>query len=311
MDMRVFFAGLSRAVLIGGCSTAAETATTAPVNEPPTTTTATPTTTTTIITTTSTSPTTTSVAARVPTEEELYGIWWKPDNSLFRWNADGSYAVDDEGHLVSSPEDIGTFALTDATLTMESGPDATFCTDGDLGTSEVQLLDEGILFLRATEATGCFGVRDWVVFRVSPSVGVECDDELAVPDSARPFGSEPLAFLRPGTWLVDCGPRLVHFTSEGTYVIDDQGKLAVSPADSGTFEQTDDTVTFTSGEGSEGCEPGSILLIEDPVAFDATIGDVDQPGPMGELERPAFHGNVVDDGCGRMSGPTTWIRLSP
>jgi hypothetical protein len=96
---------------------------------------------------------------------------------------------------------------------------------------------------------------------------------MAVPGSARPFGSEPLAFLRPGTWLVDCGPRLVHFTSEDTYVIDDQGNLAVSPADSGTFEQNDDTVTFTSGEDSEGCEAGFVLVIEEPVTFDAPLGN--------------------------------------
>ena len=56
---------------------------------------------------------------------------------------------------------------------------------------------------------------------------------------------------------------------------------------------------------------GSVPVVEDPVAFDAPIGDPDQPGPFGELERPAFHGNVADDGCGRMSSPTTWIRLSP
>ena len=94
-------------------------------------------------TTTSTSPTATSVAGRVPTDEELHGIWWLPDNHLFRWNADGSYAIDDEGHLVASPEDVGTFVLTDSTLTMESGPDATFCTEGELGRWEVQHLDEG------------------------------------------------------------------------------------------------------------------------------------------------------------------------
>jgi hypothetical protein len=54
-----------------------------------------------------------------------------------------------------------------------------------------------------------------------------------------------------------------------------------------------------------------MLVIEEPVAFDAPLGDPDQPGPIGQLERRAFHGNVVDYDCGRMSGPTTWIRLSP
>jgi hypothetical protein len=148
MDTRVFCAGLSLAVLIGGCSTTAETATTVATGETATSTTGTTTattTSTTIVTTTSTSPTATSVAGRVPTDEELHGIWWLPDNHLFRWNADGSYAIDDEGHLEASPEDVGTFVLTDSTLTMESGPDATFCTEGELGRWEVQHLDEGIL----------------------------------------------------------------------------------------------------------------------------------------------------------------------
>jgi hypothetical protein len=192
---------------------------------------------------------------------------------------------------------------------MESGAASRTCDEGDPWTWEVQLLDEDILLGRITE-DGCLNdLGERVLFRISPSVGVECDDEMAVSDDARPFG--PGISLRPGTWLVDCGPRLVHFTSDGTYVIDDQGNLAVSPADSGTFEQNDDTVTFTSGEDSEGCEAGSVLVIEEPVAFDAPLGDPDQPGPFGELKRPAFQGNVVDDGCGRMSGPTTWIRLSP
>ena len=147
-----------------------------------------------------------------------------------------------------------------------------------------------------------------VLFRVSPSVGVECDDQMAVPDDARSFaGTSP----RPGIWLVDCGPRLVHLASDGTYAIDDQGSLAVGPADSGTFEQDDDTLTFTSGEDSEACEAGSMLVIEEPVVFFASIGNPDQPGPVGELERAAFRGNVLDDGCSRMSGPTTWIQLSP
>ncbi len=104
--------------------------------------------------------------------------------------------------------------------------------------------------------------------------------------STRPF--RPGALLRPGTWLVECGPRLVHFTSDGTYTIDDQGRLAVSPADSGAFEQDDDTVTFTSGEDSEGCEAGSVLVIEDPVAFEAPLGDVDQPGPFGNSNGQRF-----------------------
>jgi hypothetical protein len=83
------------------------------------------------------------------------------------------------------------------------------------------------------------------------------------------------------------------------------------PADSGTFQQDDDTLAFTSGEHSEACAPGSMLVIEEPVVFFASIGNPDQPGPAGELERAAFHGNVLDDGCSRMSGPTTWIQLSP
>ena len=317
MDMRVFFAGLSLAVLVGGCSTTAETATTAPAGEPATSTTATittaTTTTTTIVTTTSTSPTTTSGVGRVPTEEELYGIWWLPDKHLFRWNADGSYAVDDDGRLVAiNPDDTGTFVLSGSTLMMESGPTSALCTEGDPWTVEVQLLDDSILFGRDTEV-GCAGfpLVEMVLFRVSPGVGVECDDEMVVPDDARPFGPETGTFLRPGTWLVDCGPRLVHVSPGGTYVIDDQGRLATGPADSGAFEQNDGTLTFTSGEDSEGCEAGSMLVIEGSVAFEATIGDPDQPGPIGELERPAFHGNVIDDGCSRMSGPTTWIQLSP
>jgi hypothetical protein len=261
------------------------------------------------------------VVERVPTEDELYGIWWLPSKHIFRWNADGSYAIDDKGRLTASPDDIGTFVLTDATLTMESGADTRFCEEGDLETWEVQLLDDGTLFGRVTENTCTSSLAELHLFRVSPSVGVECDDEMAVPADARPHG--PATFLLPGIWLVDCGPRLVHVSVDGVYTVDaqgnvsasyatdDQGRLAVGPADSGVFEQNDGTLTFTSGEDSEVCEAGSELVIEDPVAFDAPIGDVDQPGPFGELERPAFHGNVIDDDCDRMSGPTTWIRLSP
>ena len=306
MDMRVLVAGLSLVVLIGGCSTAAETATTAPADQPTTTTTA--------ISTTS------SVVERVPTEDELYGIWWLPSWHIFRWNADGSYAIDDDARLMSSADDIGTFVLRGSTLTMESGADTRFCEEGDVETWEVQLLDDGILFGRPTESTCTSSLAELHLFRVSPSVGVECDDEMAVPADAQPHG--PATFLLPGIWLVDCGPRLVHvsvdhdFTvndqgnSSASYAIDDQGRLAVGPADSGLFEQDHGTLTFTSGADSEVCDPGSMLVIEDPVFFDAQIGDADQPGPFGEGERPAFHGNVIDDGCGRMSGPTTWIRLS-
>lgn len=112
------------------------------------------------------------MAGLAPAEDELYGAWAEPVTHPCRWNADGRYAVDDEGRLVASPEDSWSFVFTDSTLGTESGPTSGVCEEGDPWTWEVQLLDGGVLLGRITE-DGCYCILgERVLFRVSPSVGV-------------------------------------------------------------------------------------------------------------------------------------------
>jgi hypothetical protein len=74
-----------------------------------------------------------SAAARVGSI--LHGVWLLEGNGiLLRLGADGSYAIDDGGELITDPDDEGTFEVDgeSGTLTFTSGADSRTCAEDDV-----------------------------------------------------------------------------------------------------------------------------------------------------------------------------------
>jgi hypothetical protein len=65
----------------------------------------------------------------------LHGVWLLEGNGiLLRLGADGSYAIDDGGELITDPDDEGTFEVDgeSGTLTFTSGADSRTCAEDDV-----------------------------------------------------------------------------------------------------------------------------------------------------------------------------------
>jgi hypothetical protein len=67
--------------------------------------------------------------------------------------------------------------------------------------------------------------------------------------------------LRPadvlGLWVDQDGGRLLFVSIDGTYAIDDDGRLDEDPDDAGTVRRVGDALVFTSGAGARSCPEGS------------------------------------------------------
>jgi hypothetical protein len=87
----------------------------------------------------------------------LHGVWLLEGNGiLLRLGADGSYAIDDGGELVTDPDDVGTFEVdgVSGTLTFTSGADSRTCAEDDVWVWTNAELGEGVLRVVVTEE-GC------------------------------------------------------------------------------------------------------------------------------------------------------------
>lgn len=107
----------------------------------------------------------------------LHGVWLLEGYGiLLRLGADGSYAIDDGGELVTDPDDVGTFEVDgeSRTLTFTSGADSRTCAEDDAWVWTNAELGEGVLRVVVTEE-GC--VKDlgpnlvWVRLQPSRRVG--------------------------------------------------------------------------------------------------------------------------------------------
>ena len=70
---------------------------------------------------------------RLSSESRLYGVWLLEGSGvLLRLSADGSYVLDDEGELVTDPDDQGTFEVDSArgTFHLTSGANSRTCAEG-------------------------------------------------------------------------------------------------------------------------------------------------------------------------------------
>lgn len=85
------------------------------------------------------------VGERPATASDLVGVWGRvagTHKALF--NADGSFAIDQDGLIYATPAAEGTYELDEGTITFTSaGSDV--CQEGDLWAWEASILDDGRL----------------------------------------------------------------------------------------------------------------------------------------------------------------------
>jgi hypothetical protein len=91
---------------------------------------------------------------------------------------------------------------------------------------------------------------------------------------------------------------LVRFSPDGTFAMDDRGALATRPAARGTYKLGGDTITFTSGEGSDVCTEGDSWAWQTGLSEDGRLHVV--------------HTDEAAGAC-RIPGETEWtlIRVAP
>ena len=125
-----------------------------------------------------------SARGRPVTATEMAGIWFPVEapGLAFSFTDDGSFTVDNEGQLATSPDVRGTHVIKGdrITFTIEAGG---ACSFGDGWTWRADLLEDGLLRIKsAREASGNCRVErgtEWTLIRLSPgsasSAEIEAD----------------------------------------------------------------------------------------------------------------------------------------
>jgi hypothetical protein len=163
---------------------------------------------------------------------------------------------------------------------------------------EAAIPEEGLLHtLSIRDSTGNVAPgTEWAWVRVSPSspAGAQITAEAASGEGVPPSEEWQLS----GIWLLQGTGQLLRFSTDGTYALDDGGRLRGDPNDQGTFEvDGKGTITLTSGAESHTCAEGTSWAWNDVrVIFGAGT----------------LLGVVTEDDGKRDLGPDmTWVRLSP
>lgn len=237
-----------------------------------------------------------------PTVADLAGIWLVDDDNLpflVRFSTDGTYAFDKIGMLDTSPAAAGTYEVTGRTITFTNGQ-SQGCPAGDRWawraglTEELRLHVVGLSRADMVGADGCGWVGESIWTRVSPSspASMQITAEAPSPEGAPPSTESALR----GIWLLEESGYLLRFGLDGTYAIDDEGRLGRDPDDVGTFKVDGrGGLTLTSGANSRTCALGDVWVWENVRLAGATL-----------------RGVVAESACPNDVGADlTWLRLSP
>jgi hypothetical protein len=234
-------------------------------------------------------------------DPRLTGIWWFVSGNrdaytggrfafMYRFGADGSFALDWFGQLDSHP-------LAHGTYTVDGDAVAFITSRSQRCAATMSFRDEGELNLVFTEdhdlACAAGPGSDFNFVRVSPSTP-QSERIRALADAEQ--GTPPVRINNrvQGIWLLEGTDVLLRIGFDG-YAIADQGRLGTDPNDIGTIETDGDgTLTFTSGLESSTCAEGTVtrwgnvLVNEDALAAD-----------------------IPPDACGGLpEGRGSWVRIS-
>jgi len=251
------------------------------------------------------------VGGLVPTASRLAGIWLLDGGTtaspgegalLVRFSPDGTVVFDSWGTLDTTPAVRGTYRLEGRVVSFRAGSQSIACRAGDTWTWQAGLPEEGRLKAVIVEdgTDNCrTGLGTELTFtRVSP---LSPYFDLTFPTVGSNVQPPPDAYAVAGIWLLKGSGALLRLSGEGTYAIDDAGRLGTAPSDSGTFRVHGRTLTFTSGAGSSACHQGDTWVWRG----------------VGQRLR-ALRGTVTRDECPARVGGATWnvhdivaYRLSP
>jgi hypothetical protein len=251
-----------------------------------------------------------AVAGDEPEPAGLVGVWvLEGAHRLLLLAQDGRFAVDDRGVLDTDPAAGGTWALDGRTLRFANGAESAICSDGAEWSLRAGRLEDGAIetVFAAGDDPQCpvgVGTR-WQWIRISPQspsgleVGGETpDDEGVIPDAAT---------LR-GVWLLEGTSTVLRLGDDGTYVLDDDGRL-LEPADSGTFAADAGVVSLTSGPDSRRCSPGDRLVWNVRLLTGPSREDEAGLARRGDW---VLRGEVEEDSCGHpVPRDGRWLLLSP
>lgn len=229
-----------------------------------------------------------------PTTENLIGIWHNQSaeeaSLLVQFGPDGTYAIDHHGELDTRPYSFGTYEVEGRTVS--------FAGSAGEWEWEAAIPEDGwLLTLSIRDNTGDLAPgTEWTWVRVSP--GSPAGAQITAPAASGEGVPPSEEWQLSGIWLLEGTGQLLRFSTDGTYALDDRGRLRGDPNDQGTFEvDGKGTIMLTSGAQSHTCAEGTSWVWKD-VRVIVSIG--------------TLRGVVTKDDGKRDLGPDmTWVRLSP
>lgn len=234
-------------------------------------------------------------------DPRLTGIWWLVSGNreaypggrfplLYRFSADGTFAMDYSGQLDWHPAAQGTYEVNGDTVVLTTSRSQRCA-------ATMTFPQEGGLNLVFTEdedfACASGSGSDFNFTRVSP--GTRGSERIrALADAEQ--GTPPVRINNrvQGIWLLEGTDFLLRIGFDG-YAIADQGRLGTDPNDVGTIETDGEgTLTFTSGAGSPTCAEGTVTEWENVLVND-----------------DALAANIPADACGGPpEGRRSWVQIS-
>lgn len=230
-----------------------------------------------------------------PTTELVTGVW-RLDNGtrLVRFGSDGTVQMDTRGHLLSSPQVVGTYEISDDVVEVTADGDSPQCAGGTIALRASFPGDGLMRFVHTGEPSDCWGADaargtfeqllptspDLVQLRL-PGAGAEW---------LTPYGTEAMH----GVWMSAGGGHVLEMAPTGDYVIAAGSGDAV---DRGrwTLDGSRTQLTLESSQESETCSPGDRLVLDG-------VGQVN-PGAV------MMRGDVRQSTCSDAWASGQWIQL--
>lgn len=98
-------------------------------------------------------------------------------------------------------------------------------------------------------------------------------------------GRSPTPDRVAGVWRVDNGTVLMQFTADGSFQVDDRGRLFADPGGTGTYAIDGDLITLTVDDGASGCAGQTVAM----------RASLPEPGSMRFVHTQPGTGNCVPE----------------
>jgi hypothetical protein len=194
-----------------------------------------------------------AIEGRAPNVADLWGVWIQVEDPgalgvVVGFAAPGKFSMYDGGEPVEEPRLRGAYSQRGDAIRFTS-QGSVGCADGDAWTWRAGISRSGLLHVELAGAPACgleSGIR-WTLIRVSPVSAAA--QAIQVPTGAD--GPAPTVDDLGGIWLSLEGggssSLLLWLGSDGSFVLDNHGKLFTDPFERGEYELDGRELTFRSG----------------------------------------------------------------